>query len=158
MANAALSAETPEPEKVIYHGVNWLQLGPGVISNCMVARLRLGGGTVDSVLIAEPAKIAVIKRWALRNIYCRFDLSPEEPIESDGNPVPFLSLYSWRTHVSQPRWDFSTTPPYFLAPRVVIDEDLLVFIPLLPGVLGLTESECAQEVAELAKLVPVEKK
>ncbi len=155
MAVAVHSAEKAKEEAVIYHGANWLQFGPGVITNCTVARLRLGQ-TLDSVMITDPEKIAEVRRWTVRNVAGRFDLSPAEPIETDGKLVPSLSLYTWRTRLSQPRWDFSCTPPVFLAPRVYVDEALLLYIPLLPGVLGLSEKECAAEIEELAKLVAIE--
>lgn len=156
VATAQAADAPPKPEAVRYHGANWIQLGPGVITNCSTARLRLSRDTMDSVLITEPVKIAAVKRWAFRYVYSRLDLSPEEPIEGDGRPVPFLSLYSLRFSLSTPRFDYSTGTAIFIRPELKIDEALLLYIPLLPEVLGLTPAECEQEIEELRKLTPAE--
>jgi hypothetical protein len=123
------------------NGSFWFSFGPGLISssNCASIDVCLGDRR-NRVQVTDPTKIAKLKTWILDNkVDHQFNQSPIWPQNLAGRsiaPAYYLWLYD------SPKVDFSNQ-----------FKSSIVFIPLDPLAMDITESEWTNKIDELRKIV-----
>jgi hypothetical protein len=121
------------------NGSAWYQFGPGIVSSCHCADIRvsLDGDRRNAIYVTDPKKIDAIRAWVLGNHPEKlYNCSPKTPVFPYGDVVliqPSITLYS-STELSD-------------------NGELIIFMPLTPLAMGMSQQAAEQRIRELRKLI-----